>query len=122
DRWLIFGSTVCNMTVHDDLVFAADTEGYVDCLDAWTGKRYWTYDAQSSITATPLIVDGKVYIATENGDVAVLALSRELKVLAVNELDNGINSGCVFANDVLYLATKSRLYAIKSDRTDDHSK
>jgi outer membrane protein assembly factor BamB/precorrin-6B methylase 2 len=110
--------TLSSVAVHDGLVIAPDEAGYVHCLDARTGKKYWTYDANDSITASPLIVDRKVYVPTQRGRVAVLALSWEMRKLAENDVDESVYSAPVFANGVFYLATRSKLYAIKAGGAD----
>ena len=59
-----------------------------------------------------MVVDGKVYIGDEDGDVAVLASAKEKKVL--NEVNAGapVYSTPVVANGTLYLATQTHLFAI----------
>ena len=39
------------------------------CLNAKTGKVNWAYDMLAAAWGSPLIVDGKVYIGDEDGDV-----------------------------------------------------
>jgi outer membrane protein assembly factor BamB len=116
EREYVFGRTMCNVAIHDGLVIAADLDGYVDCLDARSGRRYWTHDMLANITASPLVVDGKVYVASVDGTVAVLALSREKRLLATNEVDDVIRASPVFANGVLYVATRAKLFAIKAEK------
>jgi outer membrane protein assembly factor BamB len=114
--------TVANVTVHDGLVIAPTLGGDVHCLDAKTGKRYWTHEMRDHVHASPLVVDGKVYVVDERGEVAVLALAREKKLLAVNRMSaKGVirlRAGPVFANGVLYIATHWRLYAIRTDKEE----
>jgi outer membrane protein assembly factor BamB len=122
--------TVANVVVHNGLVIAVDYSGFVHCLDAKSGKKHWTYDALSMIVASPLIVDDKVYVANEDGDVAILRLSAdpnvamrrvkgENKPLAeINTGGSSIYSSPVFANGVLYVATRNRLFAIAAKPTE----
>jgi outer membrane protein assembly factor BamB len=107
-----FGRTLSSVAIQDGLVIAPEHDGYIHCFDARTGKRHWRYDARTSIVASPLIADGKVYVPTEEG-VVVLALSSEMKLLASNDVDSQVLSSVVFANGVLYLATPKKLFAIK---------
>ena len=69
--------TIASVAVADGLVIAPDLSGFIHCVDARTGKKYWTYDASDSLQGAPLIVDGKVYVADEEGDVVVLRLSKD---------------------------------------------
>jgi outer membrane protein assembly factor BamB len=104
------------VAIHDGLVIAPDLSGYVHCLDARTGTRHWTYDTREEIVASPLIADGKVFVATMDGAVHVLALSREEKLLARNDFDEPICAAPVFANGVLYVVAWSKLFAIKAGK------
>jgi outer membrane protein assembly factor BamB len=115
DRDFVFDRTMSTVAIHDGLVIAPELLGYVQCLDARTGRPYWSYDAKASITASPLIADGKVYIGSDDGEMHVLALSRKMKKIASNDMDGAIHAPTVFANGVLYVATGSKLYALAAD-------
>ena len=54
--------TCSTPAVYDGLVFTADWGGNVHCVDAATGKPYWTHDAVGEFWASPLVADGKVYL------------------------------------------------------------
>ena len=114
ERDIVFGRTMSNVAIHDGMVIAVEIGGFVQCLHARSGKRYWTFDLEDSTIASPLIVDGKIYVPTQGPNVFVLALSRELKLLGKNDIAEYANSAPVFANGVLYLATSGKLYAIKA--------
>jgi outer membrane protein assembly factor BamB/precorrin-6B methylase 2 len=105
--------TTASVAVQDGLVTAPDDEGYVHCLDARTGRRYWTHDIRAVTLAAPLIADGKVYIGDDDGMMTVLALSREKRVFAANDLEGPLRSAPVFANGVLYVATGRQLLAVQ---------
>ena len=60
----------------------------------------------------PLIVGGKVYVADEDGDVTILRLSKDRTVVAEINMGVSVYSSLAVANDVLYVASKSGLYAI----------
>src|SRR5262249_49459336 len=83
EREYVFGRTLSAVAVHDGLVIAPELAGFVHCLDAKTGKVYWVADVQETTTTSPLIVDGKVYVAS-SAETWVFALSRELRILAKN--------------------------------------
>ncbi len=96
----------------DGLLFVNDFSGYTYCFDAETGKLYWTYDHKAHMWGSTLVVDGKVYCGDEDGNLVVLAASKELKVLSVTELGAPIYSTPVVANGVLYVASNSHLFAV----------
>jgi outer membrane protein assembly factor BamB len=95
------------------LVFMADYEGHVYCLDAASGQTCWVHKLEGHVFASPFAADGKVYLADDSGKVTVFALAREKKVLAVNRLDAPIYTTPVAANGVLYIATGRTLFALE---------
>ena len=64
------------------LVFIGDLSGFVHCLDAETGKFYWTYDMKAHMWGSTFVADSKVYVGDEDGDFTVLAASKEKKLLS----------------------------------------
>ncbi len=54
-------------------VYMPDFSGFLHCLDAKTGQEYWKHDMLAAVWGSPLVVDGKVYLGDEDGDVVVLA-------------------------------------------------
>ena len=100
--------------VHDGLVFVADCTGLIHCVDAETGRAYWTHDAQGDIWASTLVADGKVYVGTRRRDFWVLAAEKEKKVISSVRLKDPIHGTAAAANGVLYVATMKELYAIEA--------
>lgn len=93
------------------LLFVGDFSGFVHCLDAETGKLYWTYDMKSHMWGSTLVADGKVYVGDEEGDFVVLAATREKKLISETSLGVPVYSTPVVANGVIYLGTNRYLYA-----------
>lgn len=100
-------------SVWGGMVFVADCGKQVHCVDAQTGKAYWTHDAEGEIWASTLVADGKVYVGTRRGVLWVLAAGREKKVISRAQLDSGIAGTPVAANGVLYITTGRKLYALQ---------
>ena len=75
-REYVFGRTISTVAVHDGLVYAAELDGYLHCLDAKTGKKYWEHDLKDGTWCSPYYVDGKVYIGTDDGDLYVFTPAR----------------------------------------------
>ncbi len=111
-RNYIFGRTISTAAVHDGLVYIAEEEGYLHCLDANTGQKYWDHNLGFQQTwGSPYWVDGKVYIGTEGGDMFIFAHGKEKKL--INTISMGrIRSTPVACNSVLYVMTENHLYAI----------
>lgn len=121
-------SSMSRVAIQNGLLIAANMDGFLHCLDAKTGQKYWTYESDGAYFGSPLIVDDKIYMANEERvDIFRLSGNPDLAMyagrpIASNEM--GIRSGStspVFANGVLYVTNRSNLFAIVSHqpRIDD---
>jgi len=99
--------------VRDGLVYVADCDGQVHCIDAATGEACWVHDAGKEIWASTLVADGKVYIGTRRGDFWILATGREKRVLSSVQLDSPVHSSAIVANGTVYVGSMTRLYALQ---------
>ena len=104
------------VAIKNDLLFVADFSGLVHCVDAKTGKVYWTHDMLAASWGSPLIVGDHVYIGDEDGDVIIFDLKNEKHdpIFEVNMLSS-VYSTPVVANGVLYISNKDHLFAIKAE-------
>jgi outer membrane protein assembly factor BamB len=99
--------------IHEGLVYVADCDGKVHCVDAQTGRAYWVHDTGAEIWASTLVADGKVYVGTRRGHFWVLAAGKQLQVLSSLKLPGGLPSTTTAANGMLYVATMTTLYAVQ---------
>jgi outer membrane protein assembly factor BamB len=112
-RRIIFGRTMSTCAVHQGLVYAVDFGGWLHCVDAATGKALWAHDTEAQTWASPLCVDGKVYVGNDEGRVTVFAQGTEKRILAENEMTELIRVGPVAANGVLYVISGATLHALR---------
>ena len=108
------GRAISTPSIADGLVFQAEYDGDLHCLDAKTGKPYWVHATQSRVWASTLVADGKVFIGTEDGEVAILAAGKEMKHLNTVDFGAPIYSSPIVANDTVYIGTQTHLYAVQS--------
>lgn len=99
--------------VSDGLVFIADCGRKFHCVESKSGKPLWTHDIKGEVWASPYVADGKVYLGTRSGNFYVFAAQREKKVLAELALGTPISATVTAANQVLFVATMTHLYAIR---------
>jgi outer membrane protein assembly factor BamB len=104
--------SISTAAVAEGLAYISDFRGFLHCLDAGTGKLYWSYDAMAAVWGSPLVADGKVYLGDEDGDVAVLKAGKEMQVISEIDMGNSVYSTAVPANGVLYIMTRTMLYAV----------
>lgn len=106
--------TISTPSLVEGLLFIADYAGFVHCLDAKTGEVYWVHDTEAHIWGSTLVVDGKVYIGNEDGFVTVMAAENKKRILNTIDMGAPTYSTPIVANGVLYIATQTHLFAIKS--------
>jgi outer membrane protein assembly factor BamB len=104
--------TLSMAAIQNDLLVIADIGGLVHCLDAKTGKVHWTHDLMSQIWGSPCLVDSRIYVGNQDGDVAVFELSTKATLLAKNAMGSAVYSTPVVADDVLYISTSTHLIAV----------
>ena len=103
------------VAIKDGLLFISDFSGLFHCLDAQTGQVHWTYDMLAAAWGSPLIVDDKVYIGDEDGDVSIFNLTAEPhEPIAEVNMGNSVYSTPIVANGVLYISNKTHLFAIEN--------
>lgn len=105
--------TCGTVAIKNDLLFVSDFSGLVHCLDPKTGKPYWTYDMFAASWASPLIVEDKVYLGDEDGDITVFRLSKEQEIVGEVNMGSSVYTTPVVANDTLFIANRNRVFAIR---------
>jgi outer membrane protein assembly factor BamB len=92
--------------------------GFASCLEVKTGKVVWEkqrLNIGATISASPLLADGKLYITGENAVTAVIAAGPEFKQLSLNDLDGTFTlSSFAVSGNQLFLRTSTHLYCIQN--------
>ncbi|HEY6228945.1 MAG TPA: PQQ-binding-like beta-propeller repeat protein, partial [Verrucomicrobiae bacterium] len=89
--------------------------GAVTCLEAKTGKRIWGPErtAVGTVSASPVLADGKIYITNEKAVTTIVAAGPEFKTIATNELDGSYTlSSPAIAGKNIFIRTSQSLYCI----------
>jgi len=108
--------SISTVSIVDDLLYVADYSGRLFCLDAETGRELWMHATKAHIWGSTFVVDGKVFLGTEDGSLYVFRHGREKKLLQRIECSAPVFSTPVVANGVLYVATQTHLYAVKETK------
>jgi outer membrane protein assembly factor BamB len=109
--------SISTAAIKDGLIYLADFSGFLHCLDLKTGKPYWTHDMFAAIWGSPMIVDDKVYLGDEDGDVTVLQHGKELKVVSEQNMGSSVYATVVPANGTLFVMNRNQLYALVEGAT-----
>lgn len=106
------GRSISTPSIENDLIYQAEYNGNIHCLDAKTGKQLWVHATNSRIWSSTLVADGKVYCGTEDGELVILKAGREKQLIGNVEFYSPIYSTPVIANDTLFVSTVTHLFAI----------
>ena len=99
-------------SIYNGILFYSDFSGFLHALDLKTGKPFWTHDMFAAIWGSPMVIDGKVYLGDEDGDVTVLAADKTLKVISESNMGSSVYSTPVPAHGVLYIVNRNELFAL----------
>ena len=104
--------SISTASIADGLLYIPDFSGFLHCLDAKTGQEYWMHDMFAAVWGSTLVVDGKVYLGDEDGDVVVLQAGKEKKVLAEMNMGSAVYATPVPANGALFMNNRNQLFAL----------
>jgi outer membrane protein assembly factor BamB len=84
------------------------------CADPATGKVLWQerLPLEGEVSASPVAADGKVYVTDERGATAVVAVGDRPRVLATNELGEGVLATTALAEGAIYLRSDRHLFCV----------
>jgi len=74
-----FGRTMSTACIVDDILYISELHGHIHCLDCKTGELFWQYDTKASIWGSPYFVDGKIFLATDSGDMWIFKHDKKPK-------------------------------------------
>lgn len=100
--------------IYGDYMYNMRMNGQLSCLDARTGERIYTDRIPDSggMTASGVASNGKLYYATEQGNVYVIKAGPEFEILAENLMLDPIMASPAISENTLFIRTQHYLYAI----------
>jgi outer membrane protein assembly factor BamB len=104
--------SISTAAIADGLVYISDFSGYLHCLDAKTGEEYWVHDMLAAVWASPFVIDGKVYLGDEDGDIVVMVAGKKKEVLSEMNMGSAVYGTFVPANGTLFINNRSQLFAL----------
>jgi len=97
-------------------LYTINDRGIVYCLDPKTGQEI--YGGQrikpAAYSASPVLVDGKIYITSEEGLTTVLKAGPKFEVLAENPLNDYCLSSPALSDGQIFIRTTGHLYCFGS--------
>jgi len=105
--------SISTPAIKDDIVYQADFSGFLHALDANTGKPFWTHDLFAAVWGSPMLIDGKIYIGDEDGDVLIMQEGKTAKVISEINMGSSVYSTAVPANGMLFITNRNQLFALQ---------
>ena len=100
--------------VYRGIVYVVVDNGVLRAFDFKTGERlYQTRIAVGAgFSASPVASDGKIYFASEDGDVYVVKAGPEYELLASNPMGEVLMATPAISGEVLFIRARNHLYAV----------
>ena len=111
-----FGRTMSTCALHEGLCYAADLGGTLFCLDADTGKLYWSHETGGMTWSSPYFVDGKVYFGNDDNILYIFEHGKTKKLISENDMESRVRATPVAANGTLFVMTENKLRAIEEKK------
>jgi outer membrane protein assembly factor BamB len=99
----------------DKLYFLAGNNGVLSCFDAKAGRPLIDaerIEALRNVYASPVGVNGRVYLVGRDGAAVVIKSGDKLEILATNRLDECIDASPAVAGKDLFLRGRESLYCL----------
>ncbi len=96
----------------DGLLFSVKETGIATCLEAGSGKTIWEHRLGGFYSASPVLIEGRIYCLAEDGTTVVFAPGREYKELARNKLEGPCQASPAVSAGRILIRSKEKLYCI----------
>jgi outer membrane protein assembly factor BamB len=100
--------------VMDGLLYTVDSEGWMRCLDAATGRVLGERKMKGKFHSSPVCAGDHIYFSSTNGTTYVVGAGSELSIISENRLEGEIWATPAIAGGAIYIRTSEYLYKIAS--------
>jgi outer membrane protein assembly factor BamB len=108
------GTYIPTPIVYDGYLFTLNVNGVVSAYDPATGKRAFRGRVGSggAFSASPVGADGRLYVASEDGEIYVVAAAPGLTQIAKNDMKEAIMATPAVSDGLIVVRTLGHLYGI----------
>jgi outer membrane protein assembly factor BamB len=99
------------IAVADEVYFVSDG-GIATCVEATTGKVYWSERLGGDFSASPVYADERLYFQNETGTGFVVKPGRDYELLAKNELGERTLASYAVTEGALFIRGEAHLFRI----------
>src|SRR5262249_14438887 len=87
--------------------------GYLSCLEAKTGKRFWMERLGRHHSASPVLANGHLYLPDDDGTTWVVRASGKFEVVAKSALGEECYASPAVSHGNLFIRTLNHLWCIE---------
>lgn len=98
--------------IYGDLFYTCADNGVLSAYEAKTGELVYQERLPSSFSASPVAADGKLYLASQDGDVFVVKAGRKFELLSTNAMGQPLMATPAISGEMLILRGENTIYAI----------
>jgi outer membrane protein assembly factor BamB len=114
-----FAGVIPSPLLFEGVLYVIKNGGILTAFNPVTGEVWKTGRVRGALggySASPVAADGKLFVLTEEGKLAVLRAGRDWDVLAVNDLGEGAFGTPALSAGRIYLRTDEALYCFGSSQ------
>lgn len=100
--------------IKDGLIYTVTSQNILMCIDASNGNEIWSERMRANCNASPVFVDGNVWIFTVKGEALAVKSGRTHEVVSQNQMDSGIWATPAFLRNSVILRTEKYLCKISN--------
>jgi outer membrane protein assembly factor BamB len=93
-------------------LYTVNDRGVAGCYVAQTGKEIWTERLGGGFSASPVLIDGKIFAVAEDGSVYVFPAAPTFKLLAKNSVGEPVYASPAVADNRLFIRSRTTLFCI----------
>ncbi|MBL9209050.1 MAG: PQQ-binding-like beta-propeller repeat protein [Opitutaceae bacterium] len=93
-------------------VYVINDAGIASALEAATGKEIWSERLRAEFFASPVMIEGRIYVPSTKGEMIVLGTGDTFSLLARNPIGEGTHSTPCVDGGRLYVKTFTHLVCI----------
>jgi len=102
-----------SLVTHQGLVYSVSDDGIGLCIDGESGEVVWRSRLGGNYSASPVLVDDRIYFCSEEGVTTVIRAGREFEKLASNDLQEATLASPAIADGAIFIRTADALYRIQ---------
>jgi len=105
--------------LYGDYIYLMSDRGLLTCLDAKTGAVQYDngrIPIPATFTASPVAVDGKILLTSEDGDTFIIKAGPKHEVIATNSVEEAVFSSPAISQGLIFIRGEKNLYCIGKRR------